>query len=97
MRAGKLVAYRESPSQTGRLDRSVYIEASWLNLPIFSSLFCNMRKLILTITTKALPADQINCVGVMHLDKEHVQLRFGIRKSHILRIVVQHRANLAVL
>ena len=36
-----------------------------------------------TITTKALPANQINVVSVMHLDKEHVQLRFGIRKSHL--------------
>ena len=53
MRAGESVAYRESPGQTERLGRSVHIEASWLNLPIFSSLFCNMRKLILTIFSES--------------------------------------------
>ena len=50
---GRSVAYRESPNQTGRLDRSVYIEASCLNLPIFSSLICNMKKLILTIFSES--------------------------------------------
>ena len=52
MRAGESDAYWESPGQTGRLGRSVYIEASWLNLPIFSPLFCNMRKFILMIGFK---------------------------------------------
>ena len=32
-----------------------------------------------TTTTIALPGNQINFVSVMHLDKEHVQLRFGVR------------------
>ena len=35
MRAGESDAHWESPGQTGRLGRSVHIEASWLNLPIF--------------------------------------------------------------
>ena len=37
--AGESDAYWESPGQTGRLGRYVYIEASWLNLPIFFSTF----------------------------------------------------------
>ena len=37
MRAGESDVYWESPGQTGRLGRSVYIETSWLNLPIFAS------------------------------------------------------------
>ena len=44
MRAGESDAYWESPGQTGRLGRSVYIEASWLNLPIFSPLFLQHEK-----------------------------------------------------
>ena len=39
MRVGESDAYWESPSQTGRLGRSVLIEASWLNSPISSPLF----------------------------------------------------------
>ena len=53
VRMGESVAYRESPSQRGRLGRSDCIEASWLNLLIFSSLFCNTRKLILTIFSES--------------------------------------------
>ena len=44
MRAGESDAYWESPLQTGRLGRSVYIEASWLNLPIFFSTFLQHEK-----------------------------------------------------
>ena len=29
----------------------------------------------------------------MHLDKEHVQLRFGMKIAHILRIVVRPGGN----
>ena len=44
MRAGESDAYWESPRRTGRLGRSVYIEASWLNLPIFFSTFLQHEK-----------------------------------------------------
>ena len=44
MRAGESVAYQESPSQTGRLGRSVYIEGSWLNLLIFFFTFLQHEK-----------------------------------------------------
>ena len=44
MRAGESDAHWESPSQTGRLGWSVYIEASWLNLPIFFSTFLQHEK-----------------------------------------------------
>ena len=44
MRAGESDAQWESPGQTGRLGRSVYIEASWLNLPIFFSTFLQHEK-----------------------------------------------------
>ena len=44
MRAGESDAYWESSGQTGRLCRSVYIEASWLNLPIFFSNFLQHEK-----------------------------------------------------
>ena len=44
MRAGESGAYWESPGQTGRLGRSVYVEASWLNLPIFSSISLQHEK-----------------------------------------------------
>ena len=40
---GESVAYQES-SQTRRLDRSVYIEASLLNLPIFFFTFLQHEK-----------------------------------------------------
>ena len=46
-----------------------------------------------TTTTMAFPGNQINFFSVVHLDKEYVQLKFGIPKSHILRIVVQPRAH----
>ena len=44
MRAGESDAHWESPGQTGRLGRSVYIEASWLNSPIFFSTFLQHEK-----------------------------------------------------
>ena len=44
MRAGESDAYWASPGQTGRLGRSVYTEASWLNLPIFYSIFLQYEK-----------------------------------------------------
>ena len=44
MRAGESDAYWESPGQTRRLGRSVHIEASWLNSPIFSPLFLQHEK-----------------------------------------------------
>ena len=44
MRAGESDAYCESPGQTERLGRSVYIEASWLNSPIFYSTFLQHEK-----------------------------------------------------
>ena len=37
MKVGESDAYWESPGQTRRLGRSVHIEASWLNSPIFFS------------------------------------------------------------
>ena len=67
-------------------------------LPGLIYILCQLQSIkFYTTTTIALPENQINFVSVMHLDKEHVQLRFGVRKSHILRIVVQPRANLTVL
>ena len=44
MRAGESIAYRESPGQTGRLNRSVHIEASLLNLSIFFFTFLQHEK-----------------------------------------------------
>ena len=44
MRAGESDAHWESPGQTGRLGRSVCIEASWLNSPIFFSTFLQHEK-----------------------------------------------------
>ena len=44
MRAGELDAYWESPGQTRRLGRSVYIEVSWLNLPTFFFTFLQHEK-----------------------------------------------------
>ena len=44
MRAGESDAHWESPGQTGRLGRAVYIEASWLNSPIFFSTFLQHEK-----------------------------------------------------
>ena len=38
------VACRQSPGQTGRLGRSVCIEASWLNLLIFFFTFLQHEK-----------------------------------------------------
>ena len=44
IRAGESDAYWESPGQTRTLGRSVYIEASWLNLPIFFFSFLQHEK-----------------------------------------------------
>ena len=44
MRAGESDAYWGSPGQTGRLGRSVHIEASWLNSLIFFSTFLKHEK-----------------------------------------------------
>ena len=44
VRVGESVAYRESLGQTGRLGRSVCIEASWLNLPLFFFTFLHHEK-----------------------------------------------------
>ena len=41
---GRIRCILKSPSQTGRLGRSVHIEASWLNLPIFFSTFLQHEK-----------------------------------------------------
>ena len=41
---GRIRCILKSPGQTGRLGRSVYIEASWLNLPIFFSTFLQHEK-----------------------------------------------------
>ena len=47
-------------------------------LPGLVYISCHLQSIkFYTITTKALPANQINFVSVIHLDKEHVQLRFG--------------------
>ena len=44
MRTRESDAYLESPDQTGKLGRSVYIEAFWLNLAIFFSTFLQHEK-----------------------------------------------------
>ena len=42
---GRIRCILKSPGQTGRLGKSVvYIEASWLNLPIFFSTFLQHEK-----------------------------------------------------
>ena len=44
MKVGESDAYWESPGQTRKLGRSVHIEASWLNSPIFFSTFLQHKK-----------------------------------------------------
>ena len=67
-------------------------------LPGLVYISCQLQSIkFYATTTIALPGNQINLVSVMHFNREHVQLRFGLLKSHILRIVVRPRAYLAVL